>query len=183
MKNRTLSASLTTLALGMLAASAHAADPAVAASWQEQKASFTYFGITSTYSCSGMEGKVKQLLTQFGARKDNLHVSASGCDIHDLPFDHSLNVDIRFSTLVPLDPAAAPGTTAPLAAQWTAVEITPHRPSSMGEGDCELIEQLRDLVGKSLTSRNLNYQATCTPHQLGINSYSVRGEFLKAPIS
>jgi len=181
MNNRTGFSPLVALAAGLLAGGAHAADTGTPASWQEHKTSFTYFGITSNYSCSGMEGKVKQLLTQLGARKDDVHVNAGGCGVHDMPFGHFLNVDVRFSTLAPVDPAAPAGAAPPVAAQWSTVEIKPNRPSSMGEGDCELIEQLRELIGKNFTSRNVDYAATCTPHQLGLNSYSVHGEFLKAP--
>ena len=173
--------SVAALAATVLAGHAMAADPAIQASWQEHKANFTYFGITSNYSCSGMEGKVKQILLQLGARKEDLHVNAGGCGPRDMPFGHMLNVDVRFSTLVPVDPAATPGGTPPVAAQWTPVEVQPNRPSSMGEGDCELMEQLRDLVGKNFTSRSLDYRASCTPHQVGINTYGVHGEFLKAP--
>jgi len=160
---------------------AQAADPGIPATWQEHKTSFNYFGITSNYSCSGMEGKVRQLLVLLGARKDSVHVNAGACGVHDMPFGHALNVDVRFSTLEPVDPAAAPGATPPVAAQWTAVDIDPHRPNWMGEGDCELIEQLRDFVAKNLTSRNLDYRATCTPHEIGVNTFAVHGEFLKAP--
>lgn len=181
MKNLIVIPALAAVAAASLAGHAMAADPAIQASWQEHKASFTYFGITSNYSCSGMEGKVKQILLQLGARKDNLHVNASACGPRDMPFGHTLNVDVRFSTLVPVDPAAAAGATPPVAAQWTSVEVLPNHPSSMGEGDCELVEQLHDLVGKNFTSRSLDYRATCTPHQVGINSYGVHGEFLKAP--
>ena len=172
---------LAALAAALLAGSAQAADPAIQATWQEHKANFTYFGITSNYSCSGMEGKVKDLLVQLGARKGDVRVNAGGCGPRDLPLGHMLNVDVRFSTLVPVDPAAAAGATPPVAAQWTSVAIQPNHPFSMGEGDCELIEQLRDLVGKDFTSRSLDYRASCTPHQVGLNSYGVHGEFLKAP--
>jgi hypothetical protein len=181
MNNRIGFSSLVALAAGLLAGSVQAADPAVPATWQEHKADFTYFGITSNYSCSGMEGKVKELLVQLGARKGDVHVNAGGCGMHDMPFGRMLNVNVRFSTLVPVDPAAAAGATPPVAAQWTAVEIQPNHPYSMGEGDCELIEQLRDLIGKDFTSRSLDYRATCTPHQNGLNSFGVHGEFLKAP--
>jgi hypothetical protein len=172
---------LAVLATAVLAGHAQAADPGVPATWQEHKTSFSYFGITSNYSCSGMEGKVKQLLLLLGARADDVHVNAGACGPRDMPFGHSLNVDVRFSTLVPLDPTATPGATPPVAAQWTAVEIDPHRPSSMGEGDCELIEQMQELIARNFTSRNLDYRHTCTPHEVGVNTYAVHGEFLKAP--
>ena len=50
----------------------------VTGAWQHHKASFTYFGVTTLYSCDGLEGQVGQILRHLGARKD-VHVSAHGC--------------------------------------------------------------------------------------------------------
>ena len=38
---------------------------------------------------------------------------------------------------------------------------------------------MRELVARNFTSRNLDYRASCAPRQVDVDSYGIRGEFLK----
>src|SRR5664279_122525 len=53
--------------------------PPVAAQWKAQRLDFSYTGFTTRYTCDGLEDKVRQILLEFGARKD-LKVRATGCE-------------------------------------------------------------------------------------------------------
>ena len=72
------------MALAALASPVRADVPPTPSMWQEHKGSVAYFGITSIYSCSGIEGKVRQVLLLLGARKD-MSVNAIGCNSRDMP--------------------------------------------------------------------------------------------------
>ena len=145
------------------------------AQWQEHKGSIDYFGLTSHYSCTGIEGAVKQVLKTLGARKD-MTVDANGCSSLDMPSSHSLTVNVHMYSLAPADKNA---TAAPVMASWAPVEIKPNHPSFMGDGDCELIDHMHDFITKNFSAQNLDYRASCTPHEITLGSFSVHGEFLK----
>jgi hypothetical protein len=83
---------------------------------------------------------------------------------------------MEFDTLASMTDAAP---AEPVAARWTPVEIMPNRPSGMQNGDCELIEQLRDVLAKNIEIRKLEYRTSCVPHQQGVLSWSIRGEVLR----
>jgi hypothetical protein len=171
------------IALAALALPVRADAPPTPSIWQEHKGSVSYFGITSIYSCSGIESKVRQVLLLLGARKD-MSVNASGCDSHDMPMGHSMTVSIRVFLLAPADgAAAAPGAAPPVMARWSAVTIDSQHPPFMGEGDCELIDQMHEFITKNFSARNLDYHASCTPHQVSAASFAIRGEFLKSASS
>jgi hypothetical protein len=61
-------------------------------------------------------------------------------------------VDANFYTLAPVAGAADPDM---VAARWTPVEATTRRPSFMGRGDCELIEEMKDLITQNLRLRDV----------------------------
>ena len=63
----TASLAATTTALGV--------EPGV---WQHHQTTISYYGITTLYTCDGLEDKVRALLLYFGARAD-LKVHAFGC--------------------------------------------------------------------------------------------------------
>jgi hypothetical protein len=150
--------------------------PSTPAQWQEHKGSIDYFGLTSHYSCTGIEGQVKNLLRTLGARKD-MTVDANGCSPRDLPTGHSLTVYVHMYSLAPADKSAS---AAPVMASWAPVEITPKHPYFMGEGDCELLDHMHDFIAKNFSAQNLEYRTACVPHEYTMNSFSVHGEFLQS---
>ena len=112
----------------------------------------------------------------FGARPD-LKVRADSCDrALDQPTNRSAWVSVEFSALVPAADPTAPGA---VKAVWKGVRLAPNRPFEMGQGECELVEQMGDVLKKGFTLRNLSYRTTCTPHQVTVADYSVSGQSLQ----
>jgi len=152
-----------------------AGGPVVAGTWEHRRASFSYYGITSLYSCSGLETNIRQLLLHLGARKD-LTVRAYGCPGgYDTPGRNAV-VDVDFYSLTPSADANAANT---VQARWTRVEVSANRPYFIGHGDCELITEMKDILSKNFSLRDLNYRTDCVPHEVTLNDFSVKAEVLK----
>jgi hypothetical protein len=168
------------------AATSPAADAPVAAAaatpahWRTQKIDMTYSGFTAAYSCDGIEGKVKEILLSFGARKD-VKVRATGCEQTYHPMmpnapSKMAFVDTEFTTLVP-GPDPAGGDT--VQANWGKVQLTPGRPTFMGTGECELVDEMRALLEKGFTLRAVEYRTDCVPRHVSVADYNVRAEVLQ----
>ena len=173
------------LLLALAAQAAPTAEPGPAATWQPRKLEFTYMGITARYSCDGIEQKVRDILVTLGARKD-VHVRASGCDMGAGSglgrISRTAMVEAEFNALVPEASGATPAAAAHVRTAWVPVELRADRPRFLGAGDCELIEQLRDVLLKDFTLRNTEYRAACFPHQVSTGSYAVKTEALQAVV-
>jgi hypothetical protein len=157
-------------------ASPVAAADVVAAVWQHHKMTVNYFGVTAAYSCDALEQHVRDILLHFGARKD-VKVDANGCARGPEVPSHDAWIQTDFYTLAPAESAAAKDT---VKAHWAAREVTPHRPSFMGDGDCELIEQVKDLISKSFALRELQYRSECVPHEIVVDGFAVKAQALIA---
>jgi hypothetical protein len=144
--------------------------------WQHHQVTFNYFGVTSLYTCDGLEDQVRQILLHLGARKD-AKVYASGCPGPYNAPSNSAWVKADFYTLAPAADANTSGT---VKARWTALELTPQRPDFMGAGDCELIQGMKDLIVKSFSLRGVEYRTSCFPHEVSMDSYAVKGQALRA---
>jgi hypothetical protein len=156
------------------AAETEATGPVVSGTWQHHKASFNYYGITSLYSCSGLETNVRGLLKHLGARKD-LTVHAYGCPGgYDSPGRNAI-VDVDFYSLAPSADANPANT---VQARWTPVQVSANRPYFIGHGDCELIDEMKDVLSKNFSLRDLNYRTDCVPHEVNINDFSVKADVL-----
>ena len=165
------------LAAPLLGVASAAVEPgSTAAQWHAQKLNFNYSGFTTLYTCDGLEDKVRDILLAFGARKD-VKVRATGCNEPMNRPSRFAWVAVEFSSLVPAAGAGA-GDTVP--ASWSKVRLAPNRPYYMGAGECELVEQLREVLQKGFTLRNVDYRVSCTPHQISISDYNVTAEALKA---
>ena len=158
-----------------LAAAAAEAD-GNAAHWRYQKLDFTYSGFTARYSCDGIEGKVREILLSFGARKD-LKIKATGCERGGGEATSKMAwVATEFSSLA-LGPD--PDSADTLKAEWAKAQLAPNRPSFMGTGECELVDAMRELLQKGFALRNVTYRADCVPKHVSIADYSVNAEVLK----
>ena len=147
----------------------------VAGTWEHHTAHFSYFGITSLYSCSGLESNIRQLLLHLGARKD-LTVHAYGCPYgYDTPGRIAV-VDLDFYSLSPSADANAANR---VQARWTPVQVSANRPNFIGHGDCELITEMKDILSKNFSLRDLKYRTDCVPHEVNLNDFSVSAEVLK----
>jgi hypothetical protein len=172
-QNRLFAAALGAIALGCGPAMA---DAPQATTWQHHHENFTYFGITALYSCDGLEGKISQILLFLGARKD-LRVQAGGCPRGSSSPSRMATVTADFDTLS----AAADAPAAQIVqAQWTPFKLDARHPMFMGEGDCELMRAVQPMLTRDFSLRSLDYSVACTPHQLSIADFGVRGEVLKS---
>lgn len=148
----------------------------VAGTWEHRHASFNYYGITALYSCSGLETNIGQLLRHLGARKD-VKVNARGCPRgYDVPSRNAI-VDLDFYTLVPsTDTAAADA----VQAHWAPVEVNSSHPYFMGRGDCELIDEMKDVISKNFSFQDLKYRTDCVPHEVNIDDFGIKAQVLRA---
>jgi hypothetical protein len=164
------------MALGASPAAAErpAVPDTVTSAWQHRKVNFNYFGVTSLYTCDGLEGQVRRILLHFGARKD-MRVRAGGCLGPNEP-SHSAWVDADFYALAP---AADAGAADSVQGHWAELDVTARRPSFLGDGDCELVEEMKELMIKSFSLRGVEYRTSCVPHQLTMDGFRVKGEALK----
>jgi hypothetical protein len=48
----------------------------------------------------------------------------------------------------------------------------------MGGGDCELVQQMKDLISQSFALRDVTYRTDCVPHEIVLDGYAVSGEAL-----
>jgi hypothetical protein len=144
--------------------------------WQHHKATFNYYGITSLFTCDGLEDQVRQILLHLGARRD-AKVHASGCPGPYNTPSHNAWVDTDFYALAPAADAAGSDT---VKARWTPLQVTPRRPDFMGDGDCELIQEMKGLITKNFSLRDVEYRTDCVPHEQSLDSYAIKGQALRA---
>jgi hypothetical protein len=145
--------------------------------WQKHEYRFSFVGFTTTYSCDGLADKLKLLLLAAGARKDAKSQPAACARGFGRP-DKFASAYLTFYTLSAPGADQAGATAA--AGSWRAVQFTPHKPSQLGIGDCELIEQFRDRLLPMFSVRNVEDKTTCVPHQISGSGFSLSFETLAA---
>jgi hypothetical protein len=168
---------------GLLLAGTALAEPEAAPGvWQDHQIELAYLGFTSHYSCDGLQSKLELLLRQLGARADAT-VTASGCDRGFGTPSRFPRATMKFATLQPVDAGngAAEATSAtPVTGVWRAVQLAPHRPFNLEDGDCELMEQFRDKVLPLFATRDQQLKLTCVPHQ-DIGPFSLQLQVFALP--
>jgi hypothetical protein len=154
---------------------AGAAAPNERSAWKHHHATFAYYGITSAYSCDGLEDKVKEILLYLGARQD-AHVQATGCPRGPSSPSHQAFVTVDFDAV-----QAAPDSsdTDNVQAHWADLQVAPRHPRFIEEGDCELIDGLRAVLKDGFSWRGLEYSTSCIPHQLELGGFKVQGAVLQ----
>ena len=157
-------------------AAAAPADAVVAGVWQHHKVTFNYMAFTTLYTCSGLEDQVRRILLHLGARND-AKVRAVGCPGPDNTPSRNAWVDADFYSLAPAADEAGSDT---VKARWTSLDMSPRRPSFMGDGDCELMDRMKDTITKNFSLRGVEYRTSCQPHELWPDGFSVKGQTLRA---
>lgn len=163
---------------GMLAVPAATASPAgesVPSAWQHRTAQIHYFGVTTLFSCDGIEDQVRRILGYLGARKD-MRIQARECIGGPVTPRYTALVDADFYVLAPIADASAAGA---VNAQWGTLALDSVHPGFMSDGDCELIEDMKTLITQSFSVRGLDYRTDCVPHEAISNSFAVKGELLR----
>jgi len=175
-----------TLLIATAASAAAMAEPQSTApgSWQPHELEFQFVGFTTTYSCDGLEAKLRLLLGQLGARP-GFSVQTYGCARGPGMPDKFARARLQFSTLQPAAGAEAGTSTAaaaqtPVTGAWKNVTLAPQRPYALASGDCELIEQFRDRVLPLFATRAVQNQISCVPHEVPAG-YSLGMEVFALP--
>lgn len=161
------------LAAVSMALPSAAAGDASAGVWQQHKYTLNFMGFTTTYSCDGLEDRLRDLLIWAGARAD-VKSTAFGCSRGYGTPSKFASAEVTFYTLA----GAATGDAGAVPATWRKVQWTAHRPLQLGEGDCELVEQFRDQLLPMFTTRNLNNGMHCEPNQINPGDLNLGFEVL-----
>jgi hypothetical protein len=157
------------LAMGSALNVSRAADtapaPGPASQWVERTLDYTYMGFTSRYSCDGLEDNVRVMLLALGARKSDLKIDSRGCTRFTGP-EASPGIFARFWVLAPqsADQTGNAAGGAAQAAQWQTVDMVRLQGPEWEQGQCELLEQMKQKALPLFTSRNLKYHSSCFPH-------------------
>lgn len=161
------------LGVGAVAAFADAgnSEPSV---WEHHEANTSFFGLTSSFTCSGLEDTVKRVLLYFGARPD-LKVHAS-CPDRVAPVTSAV-VKTDFYSLQP----ASSGASDTVSGHWVPIDLGPgpQHPHFMGYSECELLDQFKAVLSKDFSFRGLNYHALCIPNSVSPQNFRVQGQVLK----
>ena len=144
--------------------------------WQHHKVRFDYMSVTTLYTCSGLELKVQSILGALGARP-GAKVRTGGCLGRDNTPARQAWVMMEFDSLAPPGDASQPQ---PIDAGWMPLLIESHRPSFMADGDCELINAMKNIIIQNFSLRGLDYVTHCIAHGQTLDSYSIKGEVLRA---
>lgn len=162
---------LAALALGLAGSAAWAQNEPVSASWQAHRKSFTYIGISPTYSCDGLKDALTFLLQQSGAQI-NRQVTVAPCSIGGGGPIVVPTANLDFSTL-------QPGGDGNANAVWRHVDfsITRSNPQLHGS-DCELVQEFKDNLLRMFTTRNVHSNLRCIPHQDTGNEFDLSFDVL-----
>jgi hypothetical protein len=154
--------------------------PVQSGTWQKHEFSFVSMGFTSTYSCDGLADKLKRLLLAAGARADAKALPGA-CASEFGHVERLAQADLTFFTLVPDD--GGKSTDGPRAdGAWRPVVFAVRSPHELGLGDCELVEQFRAQLLPMFTTRGIEDQTTCVPHQDSGSVINLKFEsFAKVP--
>lgn len=164
-------------------AAAPAATAPVDGVWTENRYSFTHLGFTSVYSCDGLASKLKVLLRAAGARAD-IVANPIGCAMGSGRPDRFARVDLRFYTLRPVAAGApAADAPAPVPGVWKAIRFDDRRPRDLEAGDCELLEEFRNVLLPLFATRAVDDGLRCVPHQVSAGGLGFGFEaFVAAPV-
>ncbi|HVC31299.1 MAG TPA: hypothetical protein VND24_08940, partial [Steroidobacteraceae bacterium] len=127
-----------------------------------------YQGFTTHYSCDGLRDTIQEMLSKLGAR--DLKVRSQGCTrgtgVEPFP-----GVRVTMQVLVPASSGHGKNTGPAVRAHWQkAVLMAPN--AGIGEqGNCELIEQFKETFLPLFTTRHIDYQSNCIPHQLTLGTH------------
>jgi hypothetical protein len=169
--------SLAVLALGLAVTAPSAAGQEAAASWQRHEIDFAYMGFTTRYSCEGLREKMRLLLEASGARPD-YEVRLGPCSTSPGRVTEFPRVRLVFHAAQAPVPGSHDAGEA-VVARWRPVTFARHQPRRLEAGDCELVEQFRDRVLPAFTTRHLESDVNCIPHQLSGSSFLLTFEVLE----
>lgn len=184
------------------AAADDAASPARNAVWVQQELTLAYMGFTNYYSCEGLRDKLRWVLDEVGARP-GYEIRTTGCVnvtgpermpgariVAALPVEATPEVLSRLESGAAKQALVARSTGKAEASGDVAVAQFPARPrlvefrgrpgGRLQDGDCELMEQVRDRVLVPLGVRIVDDGLRCAPRSVSPGSLRLTVEVLEA---
>lgn len=184
------------------ATAADAASPARNAVWVQQELTLAYMGFTNYYSCEGLRDKLRWVLDEVGARP-GYEIRTTGCVnvtgpermpgariVAALPVEATPEVLARLESEAAKQALVARSTGKAEASGDVAVAQFPARPrlvefrgrpgGRLQDGDCELMEQVRDRVLVPLGARIVDDGLRCAPRSVSPGSLRLTVEVLEA---
>lgn len=147
--------------------------------WTPKKLHFLYQGFTTTYSCDGLEDKIRIALLQLGARQKDLKVTPSGCASPYGRPDPFPGVDVKMFVLEPASGKAAQSGQRTVPAHWQPVDL---KLTQVGDynpsGECELMEQIKSRILPLFATRAIESKSDCIPYQATAGSPVLRLQVL-----
>jgi hypothetical protein len=160
--------------------------PTVQAVWKPVDLQFSYHGFTTSYSCDGLEGRMRAILQALGAHPQT-RVSATGCPTNG-PSDHAfVHISGAFPVLAADAPKPAPADKSrdellkrlgvksgvdqdQFPATEQVIDLSRERIAGLQPGDCELMEQLTREVFPKLGIKVIEGDKSCFPNQVPIST-------------
>lgn len=137
------------------------AQPSIAAAWQMHTYEFHFMGFTSVYTCSGLADKLGSLLKELEA--SDVRITPL-CALGRYQPDRLAQARVHFSSLIPSG-AVGPGSASGSTGIWRHIRWASRHPGALEDGDCELIQEVREKILPMFATRNLRAQLNCVPHQ------------------
>ncbi len=125
---------------------------------------------------------MRVVLLALGARKSDLKIQSTGCTSIAGRTERFPGVTASFWVLTPVTPddIGKVGDTSTYPTQWHTVDVVRLRQFAFDQGQCELLEQLKDKALPLFTSRNLRFRSSCVPHQISPGDVQFAVDVLRA---
>jgi hypothetical protein len=147
--------------------------------WADKELTFVYQGFTTRYSCDGLRDKVRGVLLDLGAQKKSLKIQEQGCTSASGRPEPFPGVHVKMRILLPtaaVSPTKSDQT--PVPAHWRPVDLKLRDSFSNDSGECELVEQIRSQILPHFSTRNVELNSNCVPHQASATRPSLKMEVL-----
>jgi len=156
-------------AVALVVGSARADDSPMTGVWKPKELQFSYVGMTTFYSCSGIEAKLATILSQLGAAPKPIIFGY--CDSGTGYPSRIGGAHLKFSVL-------EPGSKADQAifGHWQKVTFERNPRLNLDDGDCELFEQLSKTLIPLFSVRIIEAKFSCVPRDITSYSYKLELE-------
>jgi len=145
--------------------------------WTPKRLHFAYEGFTTHYSCEGLRDQVRKALLALGARKD-LEVREGPCTRPAGGPEPYPSLEVTMNVLAPAGGSSGGEQAKTVPAHWRMIDLRLDEDSRGQAGNCELLEHIKHTLLPLFATRNINYRASCIPHQVVPGGTWLRTEVL-----
>jgi hypothetical protein len=137
------------------------------AAWRRHDVTVTLRHLPERYSCEDLQHKFHDLLLALGARGDP-RIVVDPCGKRSGGLAHSREVHLQFELLAQAQPRFAR-----VQAEARTIRFSPGYPPSLGETDCELMQQIKDELFPETVDRIVSFDLACAAPRPGRWPFSV----------